>query len=409
MISYASAKRIVMEIGQAHRLRTETLMTHDCIGRVCAQDVDAPIDIQPFDNAAMDGFAVRVKDLHVDGGSLKRIGTISAGDSATKQTIRAGQCFEIMTGAPIPPGAQSVVPVELAKTFDDAIHFKSQPQMGANIRRAGEDFKQGSKVLKAGHLIHPQQMMPLASLGLDQLQVYKKPRAVFLATGKELVNDLSLKLKPGQIYNANSPYAQAAMAAMGLECIKVLTIEDDPEHFKSVLSELTQQDIDLIISSGAVSAGKFDFVPNALNQMGAEIVFHKVKLKPGKPVLFAQLPNGTLYFGLAGNPVAAATGLRFFVQPCIRAMMRMHREKPIQAQAMGSYKKRKGCYVFLKAQVHSSKDGCLVVNVLDGQSSFMSNPFLNMNCWAVVPEDVEEIHPGDVVEVYPLHPHSGFL
>jgi len=409
MISYEDAKNIVIEAGLARGCGAETVQTQNAVGRICARDIQAPINIQPFDNSAMDGFAVRLDDLGADGGCLRKAGMIAAGDVATNTEIEAGTCVEIMTGAPTPSGADAVVPVELVEIDGDEVHFKAKPDMGANIRRAGEDFQKGMEVLKVGQTIHPQHIMPLAALGIDKIEVYKKPRGVFLATGNELVEDLSQDLKPGQIYNSNRPYGLAALEAMGVECIEMPGLPDDSVQFEVLLNDLMQQDVDFIISSGAVSAGKFDFVRKGLEKAGAEILFHKVKIKPGKPNLFARLPNGTLYFGLPGNPVATTAGLRFFVQPCLRAMMGMGEEKPIQAKAMTPFKKREDLRMFLKARAESWEDGLLTVDLLDGQASFMVSPFLSMNCWAVALEGAEEIKAGDIIDVYPLYPHSGFL
>lgn len=409
MISYVDAKKIVIEAGRARRCKTETLMMQETVGRIAAKNLQAPIDIQPFDNSAMDGFAVQLEDLNADGGVLNRAGMIAAGDAVPDASIKTGACIEIMTGAPTPPGVEAVVPLERVEVEGDEVRFKAQPQMGANIRRAGEDFQKGREVLKVGQAIHPQHIMPLAALGVDKLTVYKKPRAVFLATGDELVEDLSQDLKPGQIYNSNRPYGVAALEAMSVECIKTPGVPDDPARFQNLLKEFMRQDIDLVISSGAVSAGKFDFVRQGLEEAGAEILFHKVKIKPGKPNLFARFPNGTLYFGLPGNPVATTVGLRFFVQPCIRAMMGMMEEKPVQAKVMTPFKKREGLRMFLKARAKGWEDGLLTVDLLEGQASFMVSPFLDMNCWAVAPEGVEKIKAGDIVDLYPLYPHAGFL
>lgn len=409
MISYEDAKNIVIEAGKVRGCKAEMLLTQKTVGRIAAQDIQAPIDIQPFDNSAMDGFAVRLDNFCAEGCTLKKAGMIAASDAVPKETIQVGTCIEIMTGAPTPPGAEAVIPVELVEIDGDQVYFKGRSNIGANIRRAGEDFQKGMGVLKEGQVIHPQHIMPLAALGIDKVEVYKKPRAVFLATGNELVEDLSQDLKSGQIYNSNRPYGLAALEAMGVECIEVPSIPDDPARFEMLLNSLIQQDVDFIISSGAVSAGKFDFVREGLEKAGAEILFHKVKIKPGKPNLFARLPNGTLYFGLPGNPVATTAGLRFFVQPCLRAMMGMGEEKPVQAKVMTPFKKREGLRMFLKARAESWEDGLLTVDLLEGQASFMVSPFLTMNCWAVAAEDVEEIKAGDIVDLYPLYPHAGLL
>lgn len=409
MLLYKDAKTIILNAGQALDCDAEAVFTQDSVGRIAAKDVLAPIDIQPFDNSAMDGFAVRIADLGADGGVLVKSGIIAAGDAVPEARVLEGQCIEIMTGAPVPPKADAVVPVELVEVNGDDVRFNALPQNGANIRYAGEDFKNGADVLKAGQRIYPQHIMPLAALGVDKVDVYKKPRAAFLATGNELVEDLSQDLKSGQIYNSNRPYGLAALEAMGVESIDVPTMPDNSDRFEALLKELASQDIDFIISSGAVSVGKFDFIRKGLEQVGAEILFHKVKVKPGKPNLFARLPNGTLYFGLPGNPVATAAGLRFFVQPCLRSMMGMEEESPVRAIATTSFKKPTELRMFLKARANSLPDGTLSVDILEGQDSFMVSPFLNMNCWAVAAQGVGEVKVGDMVDLYPLYPHAGFL
>lgn len=409
MISYEEAKAFVLTAGQVRGCKSETLAMQNAVNRVCAEDIHAPMDIQPFDNSAMDGFAVRLADLGENGGALTCTGTIAAGDAVSVEPVQVGQCVEIMTGALLLLGADAVVPVELTEFQNGQVVFKARPKPGDNIRKAGEDFRKGAEVLKAGQMIHPQYIMPLAALGIDQIKVYKKPRAAFLATGSELVDDLSQNLRSGQIYNSNRPYGLVTLAAMGVECIDAPSMPDDPKRFERFLENLADKDVNIIISSGAVSAGKFDFVRKGLEQVGAEILFHKVNIKPGKPNLFARLPDGTLYFGLPGNPIATAAGLRFFVQPCLRAMMGMEEEKPVSAKAMTPFKKREGLRMFLKARAESGDDGLLTVNFLDGQESFKVSPFLSMNCWAVAPEGKEEIRVGDSVDVYPLYPQAGLL
>lgn len=409
MISYQQAKTIILEAGQARGCKTEMIALQESVKRVCALNVVAPLDIQPFDNSAMDGFALRLENLADDGGVLALSGLIAAGDAVPEIAVQAGTCVEIMTGAPVPPQANAVVPVELVERHGDKVHFKSQPEVGANIRRAGEDFKKGTVILKAGQIIHPQHIMPLATLGIDKITVYKKPRAVLLTTGSELVEDLSQDLQSGQIYNSNSPYCVTALKEMNVDIVSVMTVPDEPEKFAALLKKIEVMKVDFLISSGAVSAGKFDFVRQGLEQADAEILFHKVAIKPGKPNLFARLSNGTLYFGLPGNPVSTAAGLQFFVQPCMRAMVNMDEEIPIRVQAVTKFKKRTGLRMFLKTRAIVQEGGMLGAEILEGQDSFKVHPFLEMNCWAVALENVEEVEVGDLMDLYPLYPHAGLL
>ena len=221
-------------------------------------------------------------------GVLIKSGIVAAGDPVLEKNIAVGTCVQVMTGAPVPPDAEAVVPVENIKIEGENILFASRPEAGANIRNAGEDFRKGVKVLEIGQAIHSQHIMPLAALGIGMIEVFKKPRAAFISTGRELVDDLSESLKPGQIYNSNRPYALAALDSMGIDCVSAQTTTDDPEKFELILKDIMAQDVEAVISSGAVSAGSFDFVRAALEKIGAEIIFHNVKIKPGKPNLFAR-------------------------------------------------------------------------------------------------------------------------
>lgn len=410
MISFEDARKIVWETARKRTLETENIFLEEIPGRICAQELSAPLNIQPFDNAAMDGFAVRRSDLAEASEelpvTLQKTGIIAAGDPVPKQSLLTGSCVQIMTGAPVPPNAEAVVPVEQVKIQGDQIDFSSCPEEEAHIRRAGEDFSKGDVLLRPGQKLHTAHILPLATLGISKVNVYKKPRAAFLSTGLELIDDLSAPLKPGQIYNSNHHYALAFLKELGIDCIKNATIKDNPEDFAKTLLALNNENLDFIISSGAVSAGEFDFVKKSLEQAGAEILYHKIKIKPGKPNLLARLPNGTLYFGLPGNPVATAVGLRFLLDHAVRAMTGQQAETPLQARAMNKFSKRAGLQMFLKGKAESWEDGNVTVDIIDGQASFMVSPFLNMNMWVSVPEDIEELKAGDVADVYPLLPSA---
>lgn len=410
MISFETAQRIIRERASTYRLDTVVIAPHEAMGRVCAGEVLAPLTIQPFDNSAMDGFAVRMCDL--EGASegtpiiLEKSGVIAAGDPVPEEALMAGKCIHIMTGAPVPKGADAVVPIENVDVQDSKITFNSVPKPMANIRKAGEDFQKGDEILKTGDTLGVTHILPLATLGISRIRVFKKPKVAFMATGREIVDDLSAPLESGQIYNSNRPYALAMLEALGCDVLPCETVRDDLGVFCKELKNLMREKCDIIISSGAVSAGEFDFVKEGLEKIGADIIFHKVKLKPGKPNLFAILPNGAFYFGLPGNPVASAVGLRFFVVSALRAMMEQEPEKPLHARAMTKFVKKSGLHMILKGKSESWEDGTRSVDILDGQASFMVNPFLNMNSWLHVPEALEIIKPGEVVEFYPLLPRT---
>ncbi len=386
-------------------LETESVALLDAPGRVLADDIVAALAIQPFDNAAMDGYAVYCEDLATATSAtavqLPCHRVIAAGDRDALPALQRGSCARIMTGAPMPPGANAVVQIERTATAaDKMVTFTAPCALHENVRHAGEDFKLGDRVLERGRIIATHHIMPLATLGLGKLPVIRKPRAAVITTGKELASSLDQPLPQGMIYNSNHFYICGALTAMGVEIAATHTVADDPASLRRLLLQVMQQNFDLVISSGAVSAGDFDIVRPVLEELGATILFHKIKVKPGKPNLFAKLPNGCLYFGLPGNPVATAAGLRFLVQQTVRKMRGVDAEKPLYARAMNRFVKPAGLHMFLKGSVEGWEDGSLTVDILDGQASFMVSPFLQMNAWVSVAEDVQEIKAGQVLPVF---------
>jgi molybdopterin molybdotransferase len=407
MISYEDTIAIVREYGSDKILQHETVKLSEIVDRVCAENIVAPLNIQPFNNSAMDGFAIRADDIanasNETPTKLEVYGRIAAGDGPAAHVLPSGACIEIMTGAPVPEGADSVVPVELVDISNDNIIFKEAIKTGANVRMAGEDFKSGMEVLNKGDLLKAQHILVLATLGVSQVKLYRKPKVALISTGKELVDDFEHELKPGQIYNSNGPYLHASLLSMGAEVCPYATIKDEEGAFVKSVKDAIDKDVDVIISTGAVSAGKYDFIRGSLEEMGAKILFHKVRIRPGKPVLFARLPGGTLFFGLPGNPVAGAAGLRFFVKPLLNAMSELPVEKPVKAILQNDYSKAKSEFrFFMKAICSYSSTGNAEVEIMDGQKSFMVRPFLKANSWAVMPEGASRMQAGDVIDTYLL-------
>lgn len=404
MISYNEAIRTIEEMASALKPGTETVMLDAAVGRVCAVDLRAGQDIQPFDNAAMDGFAVRVADLAnatpATPVRLQKMGVVGAGIDPGGLSFVQGGCWHIMTGAVLPEGTEAIVQIEQAVMEGESVTFTAPAVRGQHIRTAGEDFKKDSPLLSCGEKISVAYILPLATLGVAVVEVYKKPRILFISTGAEIVDDLSVPLQRGQIYNSNKFYASAFLSACGAEIITPDTLYDDPDSFLNILKD--EHKYDLIVSSGAVSAGHFDFVREGLEKAGAEILYHKIAMKPGKPNLLAKLPSGALYFGLPGNPVATAVGLRFFVAHALRIMYRQNPDAPVYARAMNGFSKKNNLHMILKGKLEYWEDGSMTVEILDGQESFKVSPFLRMDCWVHVPEDRNAIKSGDMVEVFAL-------
>ena len=402
MIKYSEAVDILRREAAHLKAATETVTLSEINGRIAAANITSPLSIPSFDNSSMDGFAVRAADFKADGTTLRLKGSLIAGDGVGDIEVSTGTCCEIMTGAPVPKGADSIVPVELITRTGEMINFTSVPKREEFIRRIGSDFMRGAPVVAQGDLLGVQHILPLAALGVGKIEVYAKPKIAFIPTGREIVDSLDQNLAEGQIYNSSLPYTQAFLARAGAEVLLQPTIADDPAAFQQAVKKLMQDKVTLILSSGAVSAGSHDFIRSGLEALGATILFHKVAIKPAKPVLFAVLPNGTLYLGLPGNPVSTAVGLRFFVCPLLAALMQQKPERPFFTRVTTPLARKPALWLFLKAKIDVSTTGVLEAQLLDGQESYKTSPFLGMNGWAVIPEDKTAVEAGEIIEVFPL-------
>ncbi len=399
MISYDQAQNIIQQAGP---LETVTLPAQEACGYVLAEQIASTVLVPPFANSAMDGFAVRAQDI-ADATkdsliTLPIVGSTVAGDQPSSGTHGA---WEIMTGAPVPSGYDAVVKIEDVVVEQNNVRFSASVETGNNIRKAGEDFIDGDEVAKSGTLLTPYHIMALATVGCKMASVYRKPNMTVFSTGKELVEDEDVPLQPGQIRNSNGPYLMSTLREMGLTPNYGGMIADEPKQFEIRLEAALPQ-ADIIISTGAVSAGKHDFIPDSLRKLGADILFHKVAIRPGKPILYARFPNGTHYFGLPGNPISAAVGLRFFVTPLLRQLQGLLPEIPVATNLLMPSPKKKGLRFFRKAHISIDTGGKLQLRILDGQESFKISPMLKANAWAVLTEDQDGVNVGEAVLVYPL-------
>ena len=413
MIDYDKAIEIIIATAAALPVRQVSLA--DAAGTVVAADLPSPNAVPPFDNSAMDGFAVRSADT-VDTSTdnpttLTVVGMVTAGEVATGMG-EPGTAWEIMTGAPVPAGYDGVIPIEQVTIERDskgkpiAIELGQQVAAGRNLRSAGEDFAAGDALVKAGQLIQANQIMGLAATGVSELRARLPARVAAITTGNELSNTGD-KLKPGKIHDSNGPYLEAAIASIGATSAGVYRSSDSADELIALVENM-QDTTDVILTTGGVSAGRMDFVPAALEQLGADILFHRVAIRPGKPILFARLPNGTLVFGLPGNPIAVAVGLRFFVIPALRAMQGLPPENYLTACVKASVGKKQGLRFFAKASANSDAQGQLQVEALPGQESFKISPLMNANCWLIADEVTAEVAAGSLVKIAPLYPDSLF-
>jgi molybdopterin molybdotransferase len=407
MLLYSQALDIIRNEGSAKPLAVVTTDLDAIAGRVCATDVASRVANQPFDNSAMDGYAVRLQDFPAGGAVLEIAGLIAAGDVAPTRALKSGQCWEIMTGAPLPAGVDAIIPVEKADRQGEKVTFPSTPAISENIRRVGQDYTAGDIVLKRGTALKPQHVLSLATVGIKTVQVFTAPKAGIISTGKEVTDDLAATLKPGAIYNATNPYLRVALPGFGFTPVSYGTVQDDPAIFRQRLEKALGDNCDIILSTGAVSAGVHDFVPSILKEMGAETLFHKVAIRPGKPLLFARFPKGgPFFFGLPGNPVSTAAGLRFFVYPLLRAMQGLPPEQPRRAVLSAPYQLGKpGLRFFLRIRLQQNGP-VLEAEVPQKQQSFMVSTFAECDGWLMADENAVDLEKGTVVDVFPWQPNQ---
>lgn len=399
---------------QCRLLPQEMLPVTEALGRVLAQDLFSPVDLPPFDNTAMDGFALQCGGTVLPAGSVFAVaGEQAAGDGAL--AAHGPDVWEIMTGARLPDGLDAVIPVEQVTIMEQSaagrpvrIRLEAEVQPGQHIRRAGEDIPRGALALESGTWLAPQHLMLLAGLGIAQVPVSVRPKVAVLCTGRELVDDPALPLQAGQIRNSNGPFLEARLRAGGAQVVARETVPDERDAFDAALARALDVGAQMVISTGAVSMGRYDFVPPALAALGATILFHKVAMRPGKPLLFARLAGGQLYFGLPGNPVSSAVGLRFFIEPALRRQLGLPEQKPWLLPLVREVRKKPGFRLYQKAVLRLSAGGQLGIELLQGQESFKTLPLAAANAWAALPEDAGILPAGILVAVYPLgHESSG--
>ena len=376
-------------------------------GRVLAQDVLSCVNLPGFDNSAMDGFALSASHRGLPAGTPIAVDRLQAAGDAVF-ALGENAC-QIMTGAAVPEGTDTVVPVEQVDVIGslqapDGMRITLHQPMaaGQNIRRAGEDINTCELLCTAGTVLSAKHVMLFAAIGVETLAVRQRIKAAVLCTGAELVSDGAEPLLSGQIRNSNGPYLKAQLKAVGVDVAHYRIIADQPEAYREAVEDAERAGCRLIVSTGAVSMGVHDFVPETLRQLGAEIIFHKLGMRPAKPTLFARLPSGVPVFGLPGNPMSCAVGLRFFVQEAIRSMHCLPAERPIHARLQAPVGKKAGWQLMHKALLNINDQGQAQVSLLPGQESFRIKPFAAATAWALLPAPDTALSAGHVLACYPL-------
>ncbi len=401
MISVAEAIQIVRQ--QTHSLPVEQVSLPQAHGRVLAQDVVADSDLPPFDRSQMDGYAVRAIDAQAAPVRLRIVGESAAGKGWHNQ-LAEGQAVRIMTGAPVPAGADSVQQVELTHELKDGtvVELLESVEEGKSIVKRGAEIQAGETVLRAGTMINAAMMAVLAAFGCATVQVFRRPRVGVLATGSELVA-VDQKPGPDQIRDSNN-YSIAAYAELAGAVVERLPLTaDDTSALTNQISKAAET-CDLIVTSGGVSMGVYDLTKSALKELGAEIFFERVALRPGKPTVFARLPSGTLMFGLPGNPVSVAVTFNLFARTAALTMQgatepALKRETAALARSVKGTADREN---YLPVQLTTNDDGELIAFPLKwgGSSDFVA--FALTTALVSVPAGTKKVEAGTLVNVFRL-------
>ncbi|MCS7081888.1 MAG: molybdopterin molybdotransferase MoeA [Bacteroidetes bacterium] len=394
LVSVSEAHALILS--RLAPLPMERRPLEEALGLGLASPIRARDPVPPFDTSAMDGYALRAADTNQAPVRLRLVGLVRAG-TVWPEVLRPGQAVQILTGAPLPPGADAVAEQEIATVEPDGwVRIREPISPGRNIRKAGEDMPEGATVLEEGLVLEPAAIAAAAAAGWAELPVRRRARVAILITGDELV-DPGSALPPGKIRNSNRYLLEALCRREGAEVTYRATVRDDPDALQGAFEE-AHAAADLVLSTGGVSVGVFDYVQAVLEKLGFERVFWRVRQRPGKPLLFGLL-RGKPFFGLPGNPVSAGVCFDQYVRPALRYIMGLrptHRarlrgmlEEPFAA-------KRPGLYTFVRARWRLRPDGRIGVRPTGPQGSHLVSSLVAATCllhlpeaWGPVPAETE--------------------
>jgi molybdopterin molybdotransferase len=383
----------------------ESVPLLDGLGRFLAEEIHADRDFPPFDRATRDGYAVRAADLAQVPVGVKLLGSVKAGErlSANLGSLKPGQCVEIMTGAPVPTGADAVVMVEYTRQQGDVIHIERSVKTGENIVPTGNEAHSGQVLLTTGTRISHPQIALAAAVGKTQLSVFKRPSVAILSTGDEIV-EIENAPGPSQIRNSNSYSLAAQVIAAGGEPVQLPIAPDERSRLQTLVKE--GLNYDLLLLSGGVSMGKYDLVEDVLREFNAEFFFTGALIQPGRPVVFGRATSAgrqTYFFGLPGNPVSTMVTFDLFARKMLQALAGGSAAPQLFAKAklVESFKPKLGLTRFLPA-ILSGDHADPSVKLIAWQGSGDLAAIARANCYLVVPPDRELLSAGELVSILQL-------
>jgi molybdopterin molybdotransferase len=412
MISYQNSKQILKR--GIIKIKDEKIKSINSLSRVVSANIYSNINYPSGDNAAFDGFAINsndTKDIKKHSNQqFKIIGSIAAGMKPFKKRIHKFDAVEIMTGGIIPKGFNTIIPIEQiifypSKNNQKYILVNQKIQKHNHVRFKGSDYKKNELVVKKNTIIQPNHILAFKTLGIKNINVKKKINILFFSTGNEISNQDNIP--DWKVRNSNSHYIKNLDQNFLFNFRNGGILRDNHEKvFKSKITKMLKSNTDILVTSGAVSAGKFDFVPSVIRSFKLSNYFKSVAIRPGKPILFAKIKGKQkAFFGLPGNPMSSSACFRFFVYPYIENILGLNREKPIKAILKSGFVKKKKFTRFAKSKLNTTKNGKLEVEVLKGQESFRIKSFVKSNIWALFPAGKSKFKKGEVVDCF-FHNHS---
>ena len=404
MINYKEAKKIL--IRSKIKIKDEIINSSKSLNRINTLDIYSTVNYPAGTNAAFDGFAINSKDTNKlnknNSQNFKILKTISAGDNPTLRKINRFEAAEVMTGALIPKLFDTIIPIEkvIFNKNKKYILIDHKIKKNQHIRYTGSDYKKKDLIIKKGTIIQPSHILAFKTLGIVNIKVKKKPNILFYSTGNEISNNKNIV--NWKVRNSNSYYLKSLSENFLFNFVDGGVLRDKDENlFKKNIIKSFKSKIDIIITSGAVSAGKHDFVPTVIKKFSLSSFFKGVAIRPGKPVLFAKFKRTEkVIFGLPGNPISSAACFRFFVYPYLLNVLGIKAEKPFKAKLKKNYLKNKKIIRFLKAKLTSTDDGILEVQVIKGQESYKIKSFVESNVWGLFKDGQSTFKKGELIDCY---------
>ena len=410
MISYKNSRKILKN--SKIRIYDEIIKSIDCKNRVLSENIFCKVNNPAGNNAAFDGYAINSKDtdkLNKNKTQLfKIIGTIAAGNKPGKKKINKFETIEIMTGGLLPKGLDTILPIEQVIFYPNKknpkyILIDKKIKKDDHVRFKGSDFKKGDLIIKQGTILEPNHILALKSLGVNTVKVKKKIKILFFSTGNEITNQK--KIPEWKVRSSNSYYIQSLKENFLFDFVNGGILKDKDELlFKRKIIKMINSKIDMIVTSGAVSTGKFDFIPSIIKRFKLDNYFKGVAIRPGKPILFAKIKGKPkIIFGLPGNPISSAACFRFFVYPYLRELLGIGEEKPFKAILQNEFTKKINFTRFVKSKMNTTKNGNINVEILKGQESYKIQSFIKSNIWTLLPSGKSKFKKGEIVDCFFPH------